>query len=44
MFEKVIVFGILEIIQKKKTSEDHVPGSGFNLWVGLGTVVMTRTK
>ena len=41
--KKVIVFGLFEII-KKKMSEDRVPGSGLNLWVGLGTVVMTRTK
>ena len=35
MFGKVIVFGLLEMIQKK--SEDHVPGFRFGLWVGSGT-------
>ena len=35
MFGKVIVFGLFEMIQKrkkkKKKSEDSVPGSGFDL-------------
>ena len=37
MFRKVIVFGLFEMIQKKKKSEDYVLGFGFGLWVGLGT-------
>ena len=35
MFVKVIVFGLFEMIQKKK-SEDRVPGSGFGLRVRYG--------
>ena len=38
MFRKVIVFGLFEMIQKKKKSEDRVPGSGFGLRVGSGRV------
>ena len=37
MFVKVIVFGLFEMIQKKK-SEDHISGSGFSHRVGSGTV------
>ena len=32
MFRKVIVFELFEMIKKK--SEDRVPGSRFDLWVG----------
>ena len=35
MFRKVIVFGLFEMIKKKK-NEDHVPWSGFGLRVGSG--------
>ena len=35
MFRKVIVFGLVEMIQKKK-NEDRVPGSGFGFQVGYG--------
>ena len=34
MFGKVIVFGLFEMIKKKKKSEDRVPRSGFDLRVG----------
>ena len=37
MFGKVIVFGLIKMIKKKK-SEDRVPESGFGLWVESGTV------
>ena len=38
MFGKVIIFGLFEMIQKKKKkSDDHVPESGFDLRVGSGT-------
>ena len=39
MFGKEIVFGLLEMIQKKKKkkSEDRVLGFGFGLRVGSGT-------
>ena len=43
MFGKVIVFGLLETIQKKKNSEDCVPKSGFILQVGLGTTARAVT-
>ena len=45
MFGKVVVFGLFEMIQKrkKKKSEDHVPGSGFGLRVGLGTTAQAVT-
>ena len=36
MFRKVIVFGLFEMIKKKK-SEDYFLGSEFGLWVGSGT-------
>ena len=39
MFGKVIVFGLFEMIKKKKKSEDRVPGSGFGLQVESGTAV-----
>ena len=42
MFGKAIVFGLFEMIQKKK-SEDRVLGSGFGLQVGSGTVVRAVT-
>ena len=42
MFGKVIVFGLVVMIQKKK-SEDRVPGSGFGLWVGSGTAARAVT-
>ena len=45
MFEKVIVFGLFEMIKKK--SEDRILGFwfrfGFGLWVGLGTTVRAVT-
>ena len=38
MFGKVIVFGLFEMIQKKKKKyEDRIPRSGFALRVRLGT-------
>ena len=47
MFEKVIVFGLFEMIQKNKNkikkSEDRVPGSGFSLRVGSGTAARAVT-
>ena len=43
MFGKVIVFGLFEIIQKKKKSEDRVPRSEFGLRVGSGTSVQAVT-
>ena len=44
MFGKVIVFGLLEMIQKKKKkSEDCVPGSGFGLRVGSSTATRAVT-
>ena len=42
MFGKVIVFGLLEMIQKKN-SEDHIPGSGFGLRVKSGTTAQAVT-
>ena len=49
MFEKVIVFGLFEIIQKKKRkekkrkSEDRIPGSGFGLRVKSDTTTRAVT-
>ena len=45
MFGKVIVFGLFEMLQKKKKkkSEDCVLESGFDLRVGSYTVVRTVT-
>ena len=45
MFGKVIVFGLFEIIQKKKEkkSADGVLGSRFGLRVGSGTAVQAAT-
>ena len=42
MFRKVIVFGLFEMLQKKK-SEDRVLGSGFGLQVGSGTAAHAVT-
>ena len=42
MFGKVIVFGLFEMIKKKK-SENRVPGFGFGLRVGSGTTARTVT-
>ena len=44
MFGKVTIFGLFEMIQKKKISEDYVPGSGFGLQVGLGTMAQAVTR
>ena len=44
MFRKVMVFGLLKMIQEKKKSEDRGPGSGFGLWVGSGTAAWAITK
>ena len=43
MFGKVIVFGLFEMIQKKK-SEDRVPKYGFGLRVGSGRVRRRRSS
>ena len=44
MFEKVIVFGLFEMIKKKKRkSEDRVLGFGFGLRVGSGTTARAVT-
>ena len=44
MFGKVIVFGLFEIIpKKKKKSEDHIPGSRFGLRAGSGTTARAIT-
>ena len=43
MFGKVIVFGLFEMIQKKK-SEDHVPESRFGPRVGSGTATQAITS
>ena len=43
MFRKVIVFGLFEIIQKKKKSEHRVPRFGFGLRVRSGTTVRAVT-
>ena len=42
MFGKVIVFGLFEMIKKKK-SEDLVLGFGFGLWVESGTAALAIT-
>ena len=42
MFGKVIVFGLFEMIQKKK-SEDLVAGSRLGLRVGSGTAMQAVT-
>ena len=44
MFGKVIVFGLFEMIQKKKKSEDYVPRSGFNLRVESGMMAHAATN
>ena len=45
MFGKVIVFGLFEMIKKKKQkkSEDRVLGSGFGFQVGSGTRALDFT-
>ena len=43
MFRKVIVFGLFEMIRKKKKSEDRVLGSRFGLRVGSGIAVWAVT-
>ena len=43
MFGKVIIFGLFEMIQKKKKSEDRFLGSGFGLRVGSGTAARAAT-
>ena len=43
MFGKVIVFGLFEMIKKKKTSEDCVPGSGFDLRVRSSKATQAAT-
>ena len=45
MFGNVIVFGLFEMIQKKKKkSEDRVPGSGFGLQVGYGDASLHKLR
>ena len=48
MFGKVIVFGLFEMIKKKKVKEkkksNPVPGSGFSLRVRSGTAVRAVTE
>ena len=45
MLEKVIVFGLFEMIPKKKgkKSEDRVPRSGFGLRAGSGMATWAIT-
>ena len=43
MFGKVIIFGLFEMIQKKK-SQDRFLGSRFGLRVGSGTAAQAATK
>ena len=45
MFGKVNVFGLFEMILKKK-SEDHIPefGFGFGFGLGLGVWLGTTTR
>ena len=45
MFGKVIIFGLFKMIKrkKKKKSEDRIPGFGFGLRVGSGTIARAIT-